>query len=85
MNKLASLPVLRFFLNSKTILALVGKIVLMLVIPYAYLLLCGLVFDWWLKLYSMIFFIFFSFIFFYLVAFFLVGLAIFRFCKKKTL
>lgn len=84
MNKFCSLPVISFFLNSRQLPHLIGKIILMLAIPYCYLLLCGLVFDWWLKIYSMIFFIFFSFIFFYVVAFALIGIAIFRFCKKKS-
>lgn len=37
------------------------RIVLSLVTPYAYLMLCGLVFDRWLRLYSMTTFIFFSY------------------------
>ncbi len=42
-------------------------IVLLLVIPYAYLMLCGLVFDMWLKMYDMVLFIFYSLITFYII------------------
>lgn len=55
----------------------------MLFIPYAYLLLCGLVFDMWLKWYHMVMFIFCSFVGLYLVAFVLVGVAIARYVQSK--
>ena len=38
------------------------RVVLGLLVPYAYLMLCGLVFDRWLKLYGMTTFIFFSYV-----------------------
>ena len=37
-------------------------IVLELLVPYAYLMLCGLVFDRWLHLYQMTTFVFFSYV-----------------------
>jgi len=59
-EKAAGWPVIRFFVNSTKVSALVLKTLLLLVIPYAYLMLCGLIFDRWLKLYMMTTFIFVS-------------------------
>lgn len=84
MKKLAETRVVSFFINSKTVGHLVGKILLMLAIPYTYLLLCGLVFDYWLKWYHMVMFIFFSFVGFYLVAFTMIGIAIVRYVKSSS-
>ena len=50
------------FLTAKTPLGLALRIVLPPVIAYAYLMLCGLIFDWWLHKYSMTNFVFYSFI-----------------------
>ena len=38
------------------------RVILNLIVPYAYLMLCGLVFDRWLHLYNMTTFIFFSYV-----------------------
>ena len=73
----------RFFLRSKRLGGLIGKCVLMLVIPYAYLLLCGLVFDKLLHWYSMTTFIFFSLLALYLIAIILCVIAIRNFCRRK--
>ena len=83
MNMLDKIPPIRFLLNSETGLGLLGKCVLMLAIPYVYLLLCGLIFDYLLKWYFMTTFIFVSLIAFYLVAFAMVGIAISRYMGKK--
>ena len=50
------------FLTAKTPLGMVLRIVLPPVIAYAYLMLCGLIFDWWLHKYNMTNFIFYSFV-----------------------
>ena len=85
MKILDRIPPIRFLLNSETGMGLFGKCVLMLVIPYVYLLLCGVIFDYLLKWYFMTTFIFVSLILFYLVALVLIGIAIGRFMgKKKT-
>ncbi len=73
----------RFFLNSRRVSALLLKILLLLVMPYAYLMLCGLVFDRLLRWYFMTDFIFFSLLFLYLIALALVVWAIARFARKR--
>lgn len=73
----------RFFLNSRKALALILKIILMLVIPYAYLMLCGLIFDHFLKWYFMTNFIFVSLILLFLIALILSIWAIVRFIIYK--
>ena len=47
-------------LTAPKVWGIVLRIVIMLVIPYAYLMLCGLVFDRWLYMYQMTKFIFWS-------------------------
>lgn len=49
-------------MTAKTVGGLILRCVILLVIPYAYLMLCGLIFDWWLHLYNMTNFIFYSLI-----------------------
>lgn len=83
LKKLLKIPFFRFFLQNKTIGALVGKSVLLLAIPYAYLIICGLVFDYWLKMYNAVFFIFGSLVLLYLLAIVLVVLAVTCYVKRK--
>ena len=71
--------VVSFFLNSESVLELVLKSALLLVIPYLYLLFCGLVFDKWLKLYSLTSFIFWSLIVLYIAAAAIIIYAVVRF------
>lgn len=70
-----------FLLESTSPLSLVGKCALMLAIPYAYLILCGLIFDKLLKWYFMTTFIFVSLMILYLAAFVMIAVAIYRFVK----
>ena len=72
-----------FFLNSPSVGGLVLRCVILLLIPYAYLLLCGLVFDKWLKLYRMTPFIFYSLIVLYVIAIVVIILAIVRFVRTR--
>lgn len=72
----------RFFLNSKSGAAMLGKGLLLLVIPYAYLMACGLVFDYLLKWYFMTGFIFVSLIALYLLALCLIVWAVVRFAGR---
>lgn len=74
----------RFFLNSGSVGALVGKSVLLLLIPYAYLFLCGAIFDALLHWYFMTTFIFFSMIVLYLIAIAMIAWAIARYCRRKA-
>lgn len=83
MNKLMNKQPLKFFLSSNTLGALIGKCLLMLLIPYAYLFACGLVFDMWLKWYFMTTFIFVSLIILYVIAIALVVIAIRNYKKAK--
>lgn len=86
MKKIMQSHFMSFLLHSTQLSHLLGKIVLLLVVPYAYLLLCGLVFDMLLKWYNMVMFIFCSFIGLYLVAFVIIGVAIaqyVKYCKKS--
>lgn len=71
-----------FFLNSTKVWELVLKCILILVIPYVYLLLCGLVFDKLLMLYGMAPFIFYSLIVLYAAAIALVVVAIIMFIRR---
>ena len=73
----------KFLFQSDKAFQLVLKILLVLAIPYAYLILCGIVFDSILKWYFMTNFIFFSLIALYLVAFVLVAKMIIKYRKHK--
>ena len=84
LKTLAGVKGLRFFLNSKSLGALIGKCILLLLIPYAYLFLCGAVFDALLKWYFMTTFIFFSLIFLYVIAILLIVWAIVRYNRRKA-
>ncbi len=73
----------RFLLESTSPWSLLGKCALMLAIPYAYLILCGLLFDKLLKWYFMTTFIFVSLMALYLAAFVMIAVAIYRFVKGQ--
>lgn len=59
------------------------RIVLALVIPYAYLMLCGLIFDKGLHMYGMTTFIFFSYAFLTLLGLAMIVLCIVFWVKRK--
>ena len=44
---------LKEILTAKSVGGLILRIVILLAIPYAFLMLCGLIFDKWLKMYNM--------------------------------
>ena len=73
----------RFFLNSGKISSLILKILLLIIIPYAYLMLCGLVFDKLLRWYFMTNFIFISLVILFLIALILIIWAVIRYVNKK--
>lgn len=75
--------ILRFFTHSASVGQLVGKSILLLVIPYVYLILCGIIFDKLLKLYAMTTFIFFSFVGLYVIAAVMIVMAILRYVKAN--
>ena len=62
---------------------LIVRIVLGLLIPYAYLYLCGLVFDTWLHAYNMVTFVFFSYVTFQLLGIAFAIVAIVKNSKRK--
>ena len=70
-----------FFKNEKTG-SLIWKIVLVLVVPYIYLLVWGFI-EQQTAAHQLVPFIFYSFIAFYIVAFVLVGVMIVRFVKSR--
>ncbi len=72
-----------FLLECKNLKVLIGKSILYLIIPYAYLFLCGAIFDALLKWYFMTTFIFFSLIALYAAAIVLIVLMCVRYFKKK--
>lgn len=55
-------------LTAKSVGGVVVRIIILLAIPYAYLMLCGLIFDKWLRLYQATTFIFISLCVLYLIA-----------------
>ncbi len=69
--------------GEQTLLGLVLRCILLLVGPYAYLMLCGLVFDYLLKWYFMTDFIFYSLIVLWVAAIIWVIVLILRFVKAK--
>ena len=82
-EKKVSKPLLqRKVFCAKTGGGLALRIVLALVIPYAYLMLCGLVFDKWLHAYGMTTFIFFSYAFLALLGVAMIVLCIVSFVKR---
>lgn len=81
--KIASLNVFRFFLDNRNVPGLAAKSLILLMIPYAYLILSGLIFDYWLKWYFMTTFIFVSLVILALVALALLVWAIVRYVKRR--
>ena len=77
----AQWPVFGWFLNSRSAGGLIGKILLLLVIPYAYLFALSAIFDT-AKVYSAAPFILYSSIVFWVLNIILAVWAIVRFCKK---
>lgn len=73
----------RFFLNNEKAGALVGKCILLLLIPYGYLFLCGFLFDKLLKWYFMTTYIFIGLVLLYLVALVLIGMAVKNYKVQK--
>lgn len=82
-KKLPEIWGFRFFLNSKKVSALLLKILLLVIIPYAFLMLCGLVFDYWLRWYFMTNFIFVSLIALCLIALIFIVWAVARYIKNN--
>ena len=74
---------LRELLTAKSIGGLILRIVILLAIPYAFLMLCGLIFDKWLKMYNMTTPIFIALCILYAIAFALVICSIVWFSKAK--
>ncbi len=77
--------IVRFFIQSKNIGALLAKIVLLLIIPYAYLMLCGLVFDYLLKWYFMTTTIFVTLLVIFVIAILLIVWAVIRYINKDKI
>ena len=77
----AQWPVFGWFLNSKSAGGLIGKFVLLLIIPYVYLFILSAIFDT-AKLYSAAPFILYSSLAFWAINIILAVWAIVRFCKK---
>jgi len=73
----------RWILNPKTGKGLTLHIILDLIVPYLYLLLCGLVFDKWLRLYNMTTFVFFSYAAFQLAGIAFTIINIVRFARNR--
>ncbi len=73
----------KFFLDSKKITHLILKSLLLLAIPYIYLILCGFLFDRWLKLYAATSAIFYSLIVLYIIAIAIIVYAIVRFIRAR--
>lgn len=77
----AQWPVFGWFLNSKSSGGLIGKIILLLAIPYVYLFAMAAIFDT-AKIYSAAPFILYSSIVFWVINIIFAVWAIVRFCKK---
>jgi len=69
-------------LTAKKVGGLILRIIIMLVIPYIYLIICGLVFDKWLHMYDMTSFIFWSLMALWFIAVIFSILAIVWFVKR---
>ena len=70
-------------MTAKSVGALVARIVIMLAIPYAYLMLCGLIFDKWLHMYKATGFIFWSLMTFWAIALALSVLSVIWYVKSR--
>ena len=69
-------------MTAKSGLGLAVRIIILIIIPYAYLMLCGLIFDWWLHMYNMTDFIFYSLIVLAVAALVMIGFCIYWFVKR---
>ena len=74
---------LKELLTAKSIGGLILRIVILLAIPYAFLMLCGLIFDKWLKMYYMTTPIFIALCILYVIAIILCICCIVWFNKAK--
>lgn len=74
--------VFEFFTHSTSVGKLIGKSILMLLIPYAYLFVCGFVFDYLLKWYGATLYIAISLGIFWLIAVILIIYSIIWYIKK---
>jgi hypothetical protein len=83
LKKLPDIWGFRFFLNNRSIGKLILKSLLLLAIPYGYLMLCGLLFDALLKWYSMVNFIFISSVVLLIIALALIAWAVVRYTKER--
>lgn len=81
--KITKTKLFRFFLENHSIATLIAKSLLLLIIPYVYLMLSGLVFDFWLKWYFMTTFIFISLVLLTLLVVTLIIWSIVRFARQK--
>ncbi len=66
-----------------TLKQLLLRCFILLVAPYAYLMLCGLIFDMWLKWYDAVPFIFYSLITFYIVDIVFIVIFVCRYAKAR--
>ncbi|NCB52307.1 MAG: hypothetical protein EOM54_10550 [Clostridia bacterium] len=83
LRKLPDMRGFRFFLNSRSFTALILKCLLLLAVPYAYLMLCGLLFDYLLKWYFMTAFIFVSLALFFTIALAIIIWANIRYFRQR--
>ena len=67
-KKKTFLEKIKELLTAKSVGGIVVRIIILLAIPYAYLMLCGLIFDKWLRLYQATTFIFISLCVLYVIA-----------------
>ena len=82
-KKKTFLEKIKELLTAKSVGGVVVRIIILLVIPYAYLMLCGLIFDKWLRLYQATTFIFISLCVLYVIAIVLCILTIKWFNESK--
>ena len=85
-DRVAKKPVLRFFLNSRRPIELIGKCLLLIAIAYGYPYLCGLVFQTWLHmehLLAALLFMAITILIIYVISAYLIVLAIIRFIRGK--
>lgn len=68
LKRMPDMPIFRYFLNSKSAGSVFLKSIILLLIPYAYLFICGFIFDMLLKWYFMTEFIFVSLMILWLIA-----------------
>ena len=79
----SNLPVIRFFVNSKSVGVLILKILLMILIPFAFLFLCGFIFETLLMYFGATLGIFIGWIALIVINLFFIVLAVIRFSRYK--